>query len=67
LYAVLRFLIEFVRADDRGALFGLSTSQLIGVAIVAGCAVVWPAFRRGKLRLDAPVPVPALAEPKPAK
>jgi phosphatidylglycerol---prolipoprotein diacylglyceryl transferase len=67
LYAVLRFMIEFVRADDRGAMFGLSTSQLIGVAIVAGCAVLWPAFRRGKLRLDAPAPVPALAEPKPAK
>ncbi|HEX2676702.1 MAG TPA: prolipoprotein diacylglyceryl transferase [Polyangiales bacterium] len=41
-YAVLRFGIEYLRADDRGALLGLSTSQLIGVLIVAAVAVVWP-------------------------
>lgn len=35
LYATLRFLIELWRADDRGALLGLSTSQLIGLALVA--------------------------------
>ncbi|MBN2196387.1 MAG: prolipoprotein diacylglyceryl transferase [Polyangiaceae bacterium] len=40
LYAGLRFLIEFVRADDRGGLFGLSTSQLFGMAIVVAVAVV---------------------------
>ncbi|MDC3957759.1 prolipoprotein diacylglyceryl transferase [Polyangium jinanense] len=33
LYAIGRFLLEFLRADDRGALLGLSTSQLIGLAI----------------------------------
>ncbi len=36
LYALLRFALEFFRADDRGALLGLSTSQLIGLALVAG-------------------------------
>lgn len=36
LYAVGRFLLEMLRADDRGGGLGLSTSQLIGVAIVAG-------------------------------
>lgn len=41
LYAVLRFVLEFVRADDRGAAFGLSTSQLIGLVILAGVAYVW--------------------------
>lgn len=41
LYAVLRFVLEFLRDDDRGALLGLSTSQLIGVLIVAGCAAAW--------------------------
>jgi phosphatidylglycerol:prolipoprotein diacylglycerol transferase len=41
-YAVLRFGIEYLRADDRGALLGLSTSQLIGVAILAAVAVIWP-------------------------
>ncbi len=37
LYAFGRFVLEFFRADDRGGAFGLSTSQWIGVAIVA-CA-----------------------------
>jgi len=64
LYAVLRFLIEFVRADDRGALLGLSTSQLIGVLIIAACAALWGVLRRGKLPLDGkPAGFPA---PKPA-
>ncbi len=41
-YAVLRFAVEYLRADDRGALLGLSTSQLIGVAILAAVAAIWP-------------------------
>jgi phosphatidylglycerol:prolipoprotein diacylglycerol transferase len=35
LYALARFVIEIFRDDDRGALFGLSTSQLIGLILVA--------------------------------
>ena len=35
LYASLRFMLEFWRSDDRGGLLGLSTSQLIGVGLVA--------------------------------
>jgi phosphatidylglycerol:prolipoprotein diacylglycerol transferase len=47
-YAVLRFAIEWLRADDRGSLFGLSTSQLIGAVIVLACACAWrPLARRG--------------------
>jgi phosphatidylglycerol:prolipoprotein diacylglycerol transferase len=38
LYAIGRFMLEFWRADDRGALFGLSTSQIIGVVLL-GIAV----------------------------
>jgi phosphatidylglycerol:prolipoprotein diacylglycerol transferase len=34
LYAVVRFVIEMFRSDDRGALLGLSTSQLIGVGLL---------------------------------
>jgi phosphatidylglycerol:prolipoprotein diacylglycerol transferase len=34
LYALGRFLLEFLRADDRGSVLGLSTSQLIGVAVI---------------------------------
>lgn len=35
LYAVLRFALEFLRRDARGGLVGLSTSQLIGLGLVA--------------------------------
>jgi phosphatidylglycerol:prolipoprotein diacylglycerol transferase len=51
-YAVLRFLLELVRADYRGGLFGLSTSQLIGVGLVAAALV---AHRRLGARADAAV------------
>ncbi len=34
LYAFARFLIEFVRSDDRGGLMGLSTSQIIGLGLI---------------------------------
>ena len=34
LYAVGRFALEFLRADDRGGLWQLSTSQIIGVVLV---------------------------------
>ena len=46
LYAVARFILEFWRADDRGSLLGLSTSQLIGVLLIG--AVV--AAHRWRLR-----------------
>jgi phosphatidylglycerol:prolipoprotein diacylglycerol transferase len=38
-YAAVRFLLEFVRADDRGGVFGLSTSQLVGLVLIG--AGVW--------------------------
>ena len=40
LYAVARFLLEILRRDDRGGFAGLSTSQWIGVALVAVAVVV---------------------------
>ena len=40
LYAVARFLLEFLRDDDRGGLLGLSTSQLIGVGLVAAAIAI---------------------------
>jgi len=33
-YAVLRFGLEFFRNDDRGAILGLSTSQIIGLGLL---------------------------------
>lgn len=55
LYAVARFLLEYIRSDDRGGLIGLSTSQLIGVFLVAGAIFVHQLRSRGRLE----VPVPA--------
>lgn len=40
-YAVLRSLIETVRADDRGIYAGLSTSQWVSVGVVLAVAVCW--------------------------
>ncbi|MFW6066696.1 MAG: prolipoprotein diacylglyceryl transferase [Myxococcota bacterium] len=45
-YAVLRFVLELWRADDRGGLLGLSTSQLIGAGVVVLVAVAWGWQRR---------------------
>jgi phosphatidylglycerol:prolipoprotein diacylglycerol transferase len=63
-YAVLRFLLEFLRADDRGALLGLSTSQWIGFAILVGLWFLYRRFERGAaarrmapLEEDGPTPV----------
>lgn len=52
LYALARFLLEFIRSDDRGALVGLSTSQLIGVGLVAVAFVLHRARSQGKLAFD---------------
>jgi len=40
LYAAARFALEVLRRDDRGGLGPLSTSQLIGIAMVAVAAIV---------------------------
>jgi phosphatidylglycerol---prolipoprotein diacylglyceryl transferase len=60
LYAVARFFIEFLRRDDRGGLLGLSTSQLVGVAMVAFAAAVH-ALRGKRTRGAAPSPSPSSA------
>jgi phosphatidylglycerol:prolipoprotein diacylglycerol transferase len=46
LYAVLRFGLEWLRADDRGGIGLLSTSQIVGLVIVAGCAWAWTWLRK---------------------
>ncbi len=40
LYGLARFSLEFLRADDRGGAAGLSTSQLISLALIAGAVVL---------------------------
>lgn len=39
LYSVGRFLVEFLRNDDRGAVGNLSTSQFIAIFVFAGAAI----------------------------
>lgn len=41
LYGIGRFLIEFLRADDRGGFAGLSTSQIISIIMVVLSAVLF--------------------------
>jgi phosphatidylglycerol:prolipoprotein diacylglycerol transferase len=56
LYAVSRFIIEFYRADERGVIMGLSTSQFISV-LLAPLSV----FMLIRLRRHMPAPEPAKA------
>jgi phosphatidylglycerol---prolipoprotein diacylglyceryl transferase len=57
LYAVARFLLEYLRRDDRGGLLGLSTSQLLGLAMLAAAAIIH--VMRGSKRAPAqPQPSP---------
>jgi len=54
LYAVARFVLEFLRRDDRGGAAGLSTSQLIGVGLLAAAALIhWARGGGGLARLRA--------------
>ncbi len=48
LYAVLRFAVEFLRADDRGLFFGVSTSQWISLSILVAVVALW---QRGLARI----------------
>jgi phosphatidylglycerol:prolipoprotein diacylglycerol transferase len=64
IYAGVRFLIEFVRDDPRGDLFGLttltglSTSQMIGLIVGVGALALliirWRRFKAGELKVLAP-------------
>jgi phosphatidylglycerol---prolipoprotein diacylglyceryl transferase len=40
LYAVARCLLEILRRDDRGGFLGLSTSQLIGIGLIAAAFAI---------------------------
>lgn len=43
-YALLRFCLEFLRADDRGGALGLSTSQWVGLALAVGVLFAYRHF-----------------------
>lgn len=52
LYALARFVVEFLRRDDRGGLVGLSTSQLIGLGLIAAAGIIH--YLRGRVGTKAP-------------
>ena len=53
LYAIFRFFIEFIRNDERGEAFGLSTSQLIALVFLAALVYLWRVFKRSAARAAA--------------
>jgi phosphatidylglycerol:prolipoprotein diacylglycerol transferase len=58
-YAVARFPLELIRGDDqRGAAFGLSTSQIIAIVSSVIAAITWVWIRRQPLPAPAPVAPP---------
>jgi phosphatidylglycerol:prolipoprotein diacylglycerol transferase len=59
LYAAARFALETLRSDDRGGFFGLSTSQLIGLALAAGAVAIDRHLRRSVGRTPAEPAPPA--------
>lgn len=56
MYAVARFMIEFIRRDERGGLLGLSTSQLVAIGMVVLCAYLWFYFKKKAGRSDSEDP-----------
>jgi phosphatidylglycerol---prolipoprotein diacylglyceryl transferase len=50
-YAAMRFLVEFLRRDERGELLGLSSSQIIALGFTVLCAWLWFRFRARAARM----------------
>lgn len=49
MYSLLRFLLEFLRGDDRGAsLLGLSPAQVISALAFAAAVILFTALRKGQ-------------------
>ncbi len=65
LYAVERFLIEFVRAKEDRFLLGLTTSQGMSILLLAAAAVLW--VRQSSKPVWEPRNAPASARPPTAK
>jgi phosphatidylglycerol:prolipoprotein diacylglycerol transferase len=63
LYAIARFALEFFRSDDRGGLLGLSTSQLIGLALLPAAWFLHRYLVQRRPRGVPPKPPSALSSP----
>jgi phosphatidylglycerol---prolipoprotein diacylglyceryl transferase len=59
LYAVARFGLETLRRDDRGGVFGLSTSQLLGLLMLGAAAAIHLTRGRRPLPELSPQTLPA--------
>lgn len=46
LYAIARFMLEFIRRDERGGVLGLSTSQWVAIGMVGVCIYLWVFFKK---------------------
>lgn len=65
LYAAGRFVIEFFRADDRGGFLGLSTSQLLGLVMIAAAVAIH--VYRSRKSSPPPNPGPSSTDPASAE
>jgi phosphatidylglycerol:prolipoprotein diacylglycerol transferase len=63
LYAAVRFVLEFLRNDERGGLLGLSTSQLIGLGLLFAAYRLHQILLRRSTAALAPPPEPPAATP----
>ena len=64
LYAVERFVIEFVRAKSDRIMFGLSTSQAASIVLISLAAIIWVRQSRQPDRVVVPPPRQAPAKAK---
>jgi phosphatidylglycerol---prolipoprotein diacylglyceryl transferase len=64
LYAVERFVIEFVRAKSDRIVLGLSTSQLASIILITLAAIIWQRQSRQPDRVIAPAQRPSPAKAK---
>ena len=51
-YSILRFLIEFLRGDDRGLFLWTALSPSQWVSLAAGLAAAWALKNRGVIERD---------------
>ena len=62
LYASARFVLEIWRSDERGGVFGLSTSQLIGLALAGVAVLADRHLRRAAIERRRPAAAPPAAQ-----
>jgi len=65
-YGIIRFSMEFLRADNAPIYFGLTLSQVISLICLAACAIIFAIYARsGKVRTQSADALPSLNSVKP--